>query len=66
MSDDPKTQLLPLLALTLVLGGAYAALKLFGADEAPPEAAIAAGEGACPADATAPTSPYSHLPGRRC
>ncbi|MCA9578549.1 MAG: membrane protein insertase YidC [Polyangiales bacterium] len=52
MSDDPKTQLLPLLALTLVLGGAYAALKLFGADEAPPEAAIAAGEGAGPADAT--------------
>lgn len=36
MADDPKTQLLPLLVLTLVLGGAYAGLKYFGGpDEAP-------------------------------
>ena len=44
MADDPKKQLLPLLVLTLVLGGAYAGLKYFGADETPAEGSTVAGE----------------------
>lgn len=48
MADDPKKQLLPLLALTLLMGLAYAGLKLFG--EPAPEAgtdaaALATGDG---------------------
>ena len=48
MADDPKKQLLPLLALTVLIGLAYAGLKLFG--EPAPEAgtdaaALATGDG---------------------
>lgn len=46
MADDPKKQLLPLLALTLLIGLAYAGLKLFGtpAPEAGTSTEAAAGE----------------------
>ena len=52
MADDPKKQLLPLLALTLLIGLAYAGLKLFG--DPAPEAA--AGETAADAGGAPPPS----------